>query len=117
MDEVFKKFDNNGDGNISFEEFYRVMAYGIKDQDSKFNPEQEKAMKILQELKRIIQKHNLNLMQIFNNFDKSKDGQLDINEFTKMIQIIDKTVPVDEVKLIFSLFDKQHNGQINFNEF
>lgn len=29
IEPVFKKFDQNGDGDVSFEEFYRMLAYGL----------------------------------------------------------------------------------------
>ncbi len=29
MEYAFAKFDYNKDGNISFEEFYRILAYGM----------------------------------------------------------------------------------------
>lgn len=38
IDIVFKKFDSNGDGTVGYEEFYRILAYGIQGQDSKYNP-------------------------------------------------------------------------------
>ena len=30
IEEVYKKFDSNHDGSISFEEFYRALVYGIE---------------------------------------------------------------------------------------
>ena len=117
IDPVFKKFDVNGDGSVSFEEFYRQLAYGIKDQDSKFNPSQEKAKKLISELKRIIQNHNLNLRQIFANFDKSKDGMLNLEEFNKLVLVIDKNLPSEEAKAVFSLFNSDGGSEITFEEF
>lgn len=43
-----------------------------------------KSQKIANELKRIVVKYNLNLVNIFKNFDKSGDGNLDFDEFTKL---------------------------------
>ena len=48
-----------------------------------------KSKKVANELKRIVAKYNLNLFNIFKNFDKSGDGNLDLEEFTKLCQVID----------------------------
>ena len=48
-----------------------------------------KSKKVANELKRIVAKYNLNLSNIFKNFDKSGDGNLDLGEFTKLCYVID----------------------------
>ena len=40
-------------------------------------------------------KYNLNILDIFKNFDKSGDGNLDLNEFTKLCQVIDKNMHIN----------------------
>jgi len=47
-------------------------------------------MKILNELKRIINENNVDIWAVFKNFDKSGDGKLDENEFSKLVLVIDK---------------------------
>ena len=75
----------NNDNNISFQEFFNKMVNGIQGQDNKiFDPNLIKSKKITAELKRIVAKYNLNLSKIFKNFDKSGDGKLDYDEFTKL---------------------------------
>ena len=68
-------------------------------------------------MKKIIQSHKLDLKDIFKNFDKSGDGKLDLGEFDKLVKVIDKSLPSDEVKYIFNLFDKERSGNIDFVEF
>lgn len=113
---VFKKFDNNGDGNVSYDEFYGVLQYASAE-DSKFKPNIEKAKKIINELKRIIHSNKLNLNQIFKNFDKSKDGNLNLQEFSKMVLVIDKRLPQNEIKDVFDLFNQDGGNEITFKEF
>ncbi|EGR31480.1 protein kinase domain protein [Ichthyophthirius multifiliis] len=113
---IFDKFDKNGDGNVSYEEFYHILNYG-NSKDSQFKPDQEKARKLINELKRIITTNNLNLKQIFNNFDKSKDGNLNLEEFTKLVLVIDKKLPQNEIKNIFDLFNVDGGNEITFTEF
>jgi Ca2+-binding EF-hand superfamily protein len=44
---------------------------------------------MITELASIIQKNKLDIKKIFNNFDKSKDGTLDLDEFSNLIKVID----------------------------
>jgi len=69
------------------------------------------------ELKRIIKNHNLNLKQIFTNFDKSKDGNLNLEEFTKLVRIIDKKILPEETQVIFNMFNTDGDSEISFGEF
>jgi len=55
--------------------------------------------------------------KIFENFDKSKDGNLDFNEFTKLCHVIDKKLPTEDIKSIFRIFDKNGTGDISYIEF
>lgn len=57
------------------------------------------------------------MKQIFTNFDKSKDGKLNIQEFTKLVLVIDKKLPVEEIKAIFTLFNTDGDTEISFEEF
>ena len=62
-------FDANGDNVISIEEFKRKLIYGMQ-QDNNYNPHNEKAEKLIGFLKKVIKDNNLNLIDIFKNFDK-----------------------------------------------
>lgn len=73
IEDVFKYFDINGDKKIQFSEFKEKLAYGLKGLDKTYDPQKEKAVKLISELCRIIKKYNLDPSQIFKNFDKSND--------------------------------------------
>lgn len=77
----------------------------------------QKSIKILTELQEIISKHNVDIEKVFKNFDKSGDRALDINEFTKMILVIDDKLNPEEIKDIFKRFDNNNDGSITFLEF
>jgi Ca2+-binding EF-hand superfamily protein len=72
---------------------------------------------LISELCRIIKKYNLDPSQIFKNFDKSNDQRLDLHEFIKLCHVIDKKLPLDDVKAIFRMFDVEGNGDITLDEF
>lgn len=77
----------------------------------------KRSLDVLTELQEIVQKHNVDLDKVFKNFDKSGDQSLDINEFTKMIQVINNTLKADEVQEIFKRFDSDNSGSISLKEF
>ncbi|KRX01735.1 Protein kinase-like domain [Pseudocohnilembus persalinus] len=118
VEDCLKKFDKDGDGEISFQEFEAQLSFGVKagGKHNRYNPVEEKSRKIISELKNIIKKYNLQLIQIFNNFDRSKDGMLDKSEFTKFIHVIDKSLYQQDIEIIYQKFDKNGDG-ISFNEF
>ncbi len=77
----------------------------------------KRSLDVLTELQEIVTKHNVDLDKVFKNFDKSGDQTLDINEFTKMIQVINNTLKADEVQEIFTRFDSDHSKSISLKEF
>jgi hypothetical protein len=95
---------NSGKGNIA------DTHYNRSDLDAN-------SRKIITELQKIINTNNLDLHQIYVKFDKSKDNELDINEFTKMVMVIDNNLNPDQIKDIFGKFDVNKDGSITFEEF
>lgn len=63
-----------------------------------FSDTSDKASYIIRDLREIIKAHNLNLQQIFNNFDTDKQGDLDFNEFSRMIRIIAPKIKDHDIK-------------------
>lgn len=117
IDCIFKKFDENGDGSISFEEFYRQLVSNIQGQDSKINHSAARAQRVLVELKRIIKENSIDIHKVFNNFDKDHTGTLDPDELTKLLRIIDPTIPQEECYSIFHVMDQKKNNNLDFSEF
>jgi len=46
------------------------------------------ATNLINELREIITSYKLNLSDIFKNFDKDREGTLDLNEFENLVRII-----------------------------
>lgn len=79
---MFSQIDKDHSQQISFEEFSSVFnQYDFRDVN-------DFGGKIVSDLKEIIRNNNLKLMDIFNNFDKDKGGQLDLNEFGLLLRVI-----------------------------
>lgn len=77
----------------------------------------KRSLEVLSELQEIVAKHNVDLDKVFKNFDKSGDQSLDVNEFTKMILVINNTLKPDEVQEVFKRFDSDNSGSITLKEF
>ena len=58
----------------------------------------------------------MNLKKVFNDFDKQKDGKLSENEFIKMMNKLDKTMPNDEIIEAFNLIDEDGSKTIEYEE-
>lgn len=56
---------------------------------------QQKIHNCFSRLFKIIVKNQMTLQKVFNDFDKQKDGKLSENEFFKMMNKLDKTMPQD----------------------
>ena len=77
----------------------------------------QNSLSILKELQDIVKKHNVDLDKVFKNFDKSGDQTLDINEFTKLIMVINEKLNAIEVREIFLKFDNNKDNTITLQEF
>lgn len=91
---MFKLLDNNGDGKITLEEFKNIFC------NYDFSDLTDVAERIITDLKEIIKANNLNLADIFRNFDADKQGDLDFQEFTKLIKVIAPAIKPDEVQKV-----------------
>ena len=89
----FVAFDNNNDGRISFEEFYKG---------------------ILKISKKDIKKEEI--QQIFNTIDTNKDGKIEYTEF--IASCIGENLYLNKEKLreVFGAFDKDNSGTILKND-
>ncbi|KRX07671.1 Protein kinase-like domain [Pseudocohnilembus persalinus] len=108
---VFQKVDVSGDGQISFKEFQQLFN------EYDFSELGDLASNLINELREIIISYKLNLSDIFKNFDKDKQGTLDILEFEHLLRIIAPGLKQEDVKTVFNKFDIDGDGEITFEEF
>lgn len=91
---VIKEMDIDGDGEISFEEFAKVM--GVKLYDS-FN--------------------DAEIRTAFNHFDKDGDGFITELELTECMARMGKNYSKREIKRMIKSIDTDGNGMISIDEF
>ncbi|CAD8088830.1 unnamed protein product [Paramecium primaurelia] len=75
-------------------------------------------IRLIVDLKEIIKANNLRIEEdIFKNFDKVKQGDLDFEEFTKLCRTVAPALKNDEIQVVFKKFDKNNDQKISFDEF
>ncbi len=63
-------------------------------------------------MQEIIQTHNLDITQIFKNFDKDHGGDLSEKEFYKMMLVIDPRITHYEAVYLFKKVDRDGSGSV-----
>jgi len=53
----------------------------------------------------------------FNFFDDDKNGLIELDEFIKLLKVIDPTSTIKQAEQGFSHIDKDKSGSIDFGEF
>lgn len=94
LSEMMNEVDQDGNGEIDFDEFVIMMARQAGYQDSE------------QELK-----------DAFAVFDINKDGEISGSEIKAVMKQLGQHLENDEVDLIISEADVDGNGNINYDEF
>eukprot|EP01091_Cochliopodium_minus_P004726 TRINITY_DN1460_c0_g1_i1.p1 TRINITY_DN1460_c0_g1~~TRINITY_DN1460_c0_g1_i1.p1 ORF type:complete len:243 (-),score=71.72 TRINITY_DN1460_c0_g1_i1:53-781(-) len=96
-----KRNDLDGDGNLSLEEFIRMMSISdtIKKKSS-ISEEDEKE-----------------ILKVFSLFDSNKDNKVDLEEFTKSLHKLGINPTSGEVLFLFSEWDPQSTGFLDFQTF
>jgi len=109
--ELFDRLDQSQDKQIDFNEFCALF------EEYDFSDIKDPAENLINELREIIIQNNLNIRQIFNNFDKDHSDSLVLIEFDKLIKKIAPGLKPDEVEAVFKRFDLNKDGSISFAEF
>lgn len=53
----------------------------------------------------------------FDYFDRDNNGQIDVNEFTKLLHVIDPNATKQQAEDGFEFIDTDNNGHIDLDEF
>ena len=94
LDDIIKTFDVDKSGTIDKEEFINLLTTKIKEQ-----------------------KDDKDLLEIFNMFDKDRDGLISEKDINYIIDEIGEDFGEDIVKKLINMGDEDKDGKINFIEF
>ena len=121
---VFKKFDKNLDGELSYPEFKTILEIEIEKKAKNASPNKAKkkemislAAKIMEDLKKVIVFNKLDTKMVFKSFDKSGDSLLDFKEFQGLVAIINARHTESDIMDLFGLFDVNKDQNVSLEEF
>jgi Ca2+-binding EF-hand superfamily protein len=116
IDVVFNMIDSNKDGYVTKMEFVSCIGGGLVNQKNYVGLWYEKAARNMVTLKNHLSERNLDWGKIMKLVDENGDGQLDIKEFTKLMEIIKFNISQEEVSNIFKVIDTDCSGTISMTE-
>jgi calcium-dependent protein kinase len=132
LSEIFKSFDTNSDGVLSFSEFTEGFRLFSQENNTQFDQlELEQLFKSLDlngnqlinynefiassmDYKKVIKREHL--YQAFLAFDSDKDGKLSKKEIYQIIKP-ENEEDIEYINDLFKKFDLDQDGEINYKEF
>ena len=119
IEHIFKKFDDDGNGEISLEEFRKILIETDFSNYKLYKDPflEERAGKVLVNLNNLLNKGGIKLEKLFEMFDRDNSNTIDYNEFQKMLNYVDKDLTNKEIEYVFKKFDEDNSNSLELNEF
>ncbi len=116
---IFSMADINGDGQITFDEFYNLFKQSIKDLDKLEVRAQATELnwmqKLVMEMESSIRENKMSLLDVFQIIDEDKSGYIDIEEFNKLLSNMGVKVNLQDTELMFKQIDLKNTGMISYD--
>ena len=119
IEHIFNIFDDDGNKELSFDEFRKQLIETDYSNYTLYKDPflEERAERILANLRELIRKGNYKVESLFEIFDKQKKNALNFEEFESMLVYVDKEITSKEIEYVFRKFDEDNNNSIEFEEF
>eukprot|EP00954_Amorphochlora_amoebiformis_P015647 1227979-Amorphochlora_amoeboformis.AAC.1 len=92
LKEIIKKVDKNGDGQIDFEEFLKMMSNRVGTRNRDYE-----------------------LKEAFNVFDQDGDGYITASELSTVMKTLGEQIDKETIDLMIEGVDRDGDGEIDFN--
>lgn len=113
LDRSFKRWDADGNGQLSFEEFYRYVYNYLTPERHLSHPHVRQQARVLKQKKSLQEKDLCKL--VFDALDVDNSGTLEIRELESLL--VRWGLPASEVNAYLASFDTDGSGTIEFEEF
>jgi len=119
LDDLVMRFDADGDGLISYEEFVRL-AEGDDDRDDARDVGARDDDDVLCRLRRLVRDaadDGLSVADCFEHFDRDGSGDLDEDEFERGLKKLKIRVTDKELRSLLARFVSRETGRIRYRDF
>jgi len=136
VDLIFKKYDDNGDGKIDYDNFLRILDFAGGSTSSKGHsdpergsrssrrPERRDLDRIVDRVRRRIE-DNLGsggrvarrVKEVFSDIDRNGNNLLEKREFSDAMRALKVNLDAEDLDTLYDYYDADHNGGLDYTEF
>eukprot|EP00293_Proteomonas_sulcata_P014763 CAMPEP_0184288178 /NCGR_PEP_ID=MMETSP1049-20130417/674_1 /TAXON_ID=77928 /ORGANISM="Proteomonas sulcata, Strain CCMP704" /LENGTH=702 /DNA_ID=CAMNT_0026594413 /DNA_START=43 /DNA_END=2147 /DNA_ORIENTATION=- len=122
LKEMLAQADDDGTGEIEFEEFCGLMGIELPNKKpkpkSKDSASQPKAKVEVSNPREVLTKEEIqDLEEIFNMFDEDGGGEITLDELSRMMEGLGRKVEEDKLRAMMADVDEDGTGSIDLEEF
>ncbi|CAK0797717.1 unnamed protein product [Prorocentrum cordatum] len=111
LQEVFGRFDVNGDGEVELHEFLQAL------QNPNSQASSDRAKSVVTRVAAAVGRTGCSSEELFRKLDADGDGKLSVLELGKMLCGLQPDLSFAEVHAIFGRFDRDGSGEVELHEF
>ena len=125
MGALFRKYDQNGNQKLDYEEFAMCFAHKGSGNNPNVNPvfgiNREPPNQVIEKIKKTLKQRGVygirGLGIVLRKMDASRSGKLDRYEFMWGLKENGHNLSPSEFERVFKFFDKNNDGKINYEDF
>ena len=116
---LFKEIDQDEDAIIKFGEFRDFFEKDYEKELADLEKKQDSAsiqFEIFDHIIKVLKQKNLTLAEVFDQIDTNKNGFLEVDEFSNLLERLGFTISEQQVFEILRQMDENFDGRISYNE-